>query len=130
MLVGQQKLGYEKKIRDYGLNIFGMYGKREKLSHGDMINNNKKDLAINEHGLPCPLTKNYSSGCVNYINKMHKRTLRILQDAGYFKWNIKNDDMICGYYRCHVDITWGDGMPTWLTEFFRERQKISQYIII
>ncbi|SCM53025.1 RHS repeat-associated core domain-containing protein [Hafnia alvei] len=55
-----KELGYEKEIRDYGLNLFGMYGRREKLSHSDMIEDNKKDLAVNEHGLTCPSTQDCS----------------------------------------------------------------------
>ncbi|HGZ0779002.1 TPA: RHS repeat-associated core domain-containing protein, partial [Escherichia coli] len=50
-------LGYEKEIRDYGLNMFGMYGRKVKLSHSEMIEDNKKDLAVNEHGLTCPFTQ-------------------------------------------------------------------------
>ncbi|HFP1284578.1 TPA: RHS repeat-associated core domain-containing protein, partial [Escherichia coli] len=53
-------LGYEKEIRDYGLNMFGMYGRKVKLSHSEMIEDNKKDLAVNEHGLTCPLTQDCS----------------------------------------------------------------------
>ena len=36
--------GYEKEIRDYGLNLFGMYGRKVKLSHSEMIEDNKKRL--------------------------------------------------------------------------------------
>ncbi|HBA7409948.1 TPA: RHS repeat protein [Escherichia coli] len=66
-------LGYEKEIRDYGLNMFGMYGRKVKLSHSEMIEDNKKDLAVNEHGLTCPLTQDCSNRCINYINPEHKK---------------------------------------------------------
>ena len=78
-------LGYEKEIRDYGLNMFGMYGRKVKLSHSEMIEDNKKDLAVNEHGLTCPLTQDCSNRCINYINPEHKKTIKALQDAGYLK---------------------------------------------
>ncbi|EDW2795282.1 RHS repeat protein [Salmonella enterica] len=80
-----KELGYEKEIRDYGLNIFGMYGRRERLPHDDMIEDNKKDLAVNEYGLTCPSTQDCSSRCVVYINETHKKTLKALQDADYLK---------------------------------------------
>lgn len=80
-----KELGYEKEIRDYGLNIFGMYGRRERLSHDDMIEDNKKDLAVNEYGLTCPSTQDCSNRCVGYINETHKKTLKALQDADYLK---------------------------------------------
>ncbi|HFS3673587.1 TPA: RHS repeat-associated core domain-containing protein, partial [Escherichia coli] len=75
-------LGYEKEIRDYGLNMFGMYGRKVKLSHSEMIEDNKKDLAVNEHGLTCPLTQDCSNRCIDYINPEHKKTIKALQDAG------------------------------------------------
>ncbi|MDU9640164.1 hypothetical protein F8C27_26890, partial [Escherichia coli] len=50
-------LGYEKESRDYWLNIFGMYFRKVKLSHSEMIEDNNKDLAVNEHGLTCPFTQ-------------------------------------------------------------------------
>ncbi|HFP1937057.1 TPA: RHS repeat-associated core domain-containing protein, partial [Escherichia coli] len=78
-------LGYEKEIRDYGLNMFGMYGRKVKLSHSEMIEDNKKDLAVNEHGLTCPLTQDCSNRCIDYINPEHKKTIKALQDAGYLK---------------------------------------------
>ena len=68
-------LGYEKEIRDYGLNMFGMYGRKVKLSHSEMIEDNKKDLAVNEHGLTCPLTQDCSNRCIDYINPEHKKTI-------------------------------------------------------
>ncbi|HBD3512950.1 TPA: RHS repeat protein, partial [Escherichia coli] len=77
--------GYEKEIRDYGLNMFGMYGRKVKLSHSEMIEDNKKDLAVNEHGLTCPLTQDCSNRCIDYINPEHKKTIKALQDAGYLK---------------------------------------------
>ncbi|HFO6544636.1 TPA: RHS repeat-associated core domain-containing protein, partial [Escherichia coli] len=72
-------LGYEKEIRDYGLNMFGMYGRKVKLSHSEMIEDNKKDLAVNEHGLTCPLTQDCSNRCIDYINPEHKKTIKALQ---------------------------------------------------
>ncbi|WP_285896782.1 RHS repeat-associated core domain-containing protein, partial [Escherichia coli] len=78
-------LGYEKEIRDYGLNMFGMYGRKVKLSHSEMIEDNKKDLAVNEHGLTCPSTTDCSNRCIDYINPEHKKTIKALQDAGYLK---------------------------------------------
>ena len=78
-------MGYEKEIRDYGLNMFGMYGRKVKLSHSEMIEDNKKDLAVNEHGLTCPLTQDCSNRCIDYINPEHKKTIKALQDAGYLK---------------------------------------------
>ncbi|WP_201794875.1 RHS repeat domain-containing protein, partial [Escherichia coli] len=60
-------LGYEKEIRDYGLNLFGMYGRKVKLSHSEMIEDNKKDLAVNDHGLTCPSTTDCSD-TVSYTN--------------------------------------------------------------
>lgn len=78
-------LGYEKEIRDYGLNMFGMYGRKVKLSHSEMIEDNKKDLAVNEHGLTCPFTQDCSNRCIDYINPEHKKTIKALQDAGYLK---------------------------------------------
>ncbi|EES0665300.1 RHS repeat protein [Escherichia coli] len=78
-------LGYEKEIRDYGLNLFGMYGRKVKLSHSEMIEDNKKDLAVNDHGLTCPSTTDCSDRCSDYINPEHKKTIKALQDAGYLK---------------------------------------------
>ncbi|EIH3364742.1 RHS repeat protein, partial [Escherichia coli] len=78
-------LGYEKEIRDYGLNLFGMYGRKVKLSHSEMIEDNKKDLAVNDHGLTCPSTTDCSDRCSDYINPEHKETIKALQDAGYLK---------------------------------------------
>ncbi|SQL42942.1 RHS Repeat family protein [Escherichia coli] len=78
-------LGYEKEIRDYGLNLFGMYGRKVKLSHSEMIEDNKKDLAVNDHGLTCPSTIDCSDRCSDYINPEHKKTIKALQDAGYLK---------------------------------------------
>ncbi|EOZ6969953.1 RHS repeat-associated core domain-containing protein, partial [Escherichia coli] len=78
-------LGYEKEIRDYGLNLFGMYGRKVKLSHSEMIEDNKKDLAVNDHGLTCPSTTDCSDKCSDYINPEHKKTIKALQDAGYLK---------------------------------------------
>ncbi|WP_201796486.1 RHS repeat domain-containing protein, partial [Escherichia coli] len=78
-------LGYEKEIRDYGLNLFGMYGRKVKLSHSEMIEDNKKDLAVNDHGLTCPSTTDCSDRCSDYINPEHKKTIKTLQDAGYLK---------------------------------------------
>ncbi|EOR7424407.1 RHS repeat-associated core domain-containing protein, partial [Escherichia coli] len=75
-------LGYEKEIRDYGLNLFGMYGRKVKLSHSEMIEDNKKDLAVNDHGLTCPSTTDCSDRCSDYINPEHKETIKALQDAG------------------------------------------------
>ncbi|EEU5577183.1 RHS repeat protein [Escherichia coli] len=66
-------LGYEKEIRDYGLNLFGMYGRKVKLSHSEMIEDNKKDLAVNDHGLTCPSTIDCSDRCSDYINPEHKK---------------------------------------------------------
>ncbi|HDQ6492842.1 TPA: RHS repeat protein, partial [Escherichia coli Ou:H16] len=66
-------LGYEKEIRDYGLNLFGMYGRKVKLSHSEMIEDNKKDLAVNDHGLTCPSTTDCSDRCSDYINPEHKK---------------------------------------------------------
>ncbi|MEK9032466.1 RHS repeat protein, partial [Escherichia coli] len=77
--------GYEKEIRDYGLNLFGMYGRKVKLSHSEMIEDNKKDLAVNDHGLTCPSTTDCSDRCSDYINPEHKKTIKALQDAGYLK---------------------------------------------
>ncbi|EOO8596512.1 RHS repeat-associated core domain-containing protein, partial [Escherichia coli] len=68
-------LGYEKEIRDYGLNLFGMYGRKVKLSHSEMIEDNKKDLAVNDHGLTCPSTTDCSDRCSDYINPEHKETI-------------------------------------------------------
>ena len=76
---------YEKEIRDYGLNLFGMYGRKVKLSHSEMIEDNKKDLAVNDHGLTCPSTTDCSDRCSDYINPEHKKTIKALQDAGYLK---------------------------------------------
>ncbi|EPB1270152.1 RHS repeat-associated core domain-containing protein, partial [Escherichia coli] len=78
-------LGYEKEIRDYGLNLFGMYGRKVKLSHSEMIEDNKKDLTVNDHGLTCPSTTDCSDRCSDYINPEHKKTIKALQDAGYLK---------------------------------------------
>ncbi|EIY9046078.1 RHS repeat protein, partial [Escherichia coli] len=78
-------LGYEKEIRDYGLNLFGMYGRKVKPSHSEMIEDNKKDLAVNDHGLTCPSTTDCSDRCSDYINPEHKKTIKALQDAGYLK---------------------------------------------
>ncbi|EMN7814025.1 RHS repeat protein, partial [Escherichia coli] len=78
-------LGYEKEIRDYGLNLFGMYGRKVKLSHSEMIEDNKKDLAVNDHGVTCPSTTDCSDRCSDYINPEHKKTIKALQDAGYLK---------------------------------------------
>ncbi|EPR9939676.1 RHS repeat-associated core domain-containing protein, partial [Escherichia coli] len=78
-------LGYEKEIRDYGLNLFGMYGRKVKLSHSEMIEDNKKDLAVNDHELTCPSTTDCSDRCSDYINPEHKKTIKALQDAGYLK---------------------------------------------
>ncbi|HAM8606148.1 TPA: RHS repeat protein [Escherichia coli] len=78
-------LGYEKEIRDYGLNLFGMYGRKVKLSHSEMIEDNKKDLAVNDHGLTCQSTTDCSDRCSDYINPEHKETIKALQDAGYLK---------------------------------------------
>ncbi|EOS0664864.1 RHS repeat-associated core domain-containing protein, partial [Escherichia coli] len=72
-------LGYEKEIRDYGLNLFGMYGRKVKLSHSEMIEDNKKDLAVNDHGLTCPSTTDCSDRCSDYINPEHKETIKALQ---------------------------------------------------
>ncbi|MCH6972904.1 type IV secretion protein Rhs [Escherichia coli] len=70
---------------DYGLNLFGMYGRKVKLSHSEMIEDNKKDLAVNDHGLTCPSTTDCSDRCSDYINPEHKKTIKALQDAGYLK---------------------------------------------
>ncbi|HHY7288948.1 TPA: RHS repeat-associated core domain-containing protein, partial [Escherichia coli] len=78
-------LGYEKEIRDYGLNLFGMYGRKVKLSNSEMIEDNKKDLAVNDHGVTCPSTTDCSDRCSDYINPEHKKTIKALQDAGYLK---------------------------------------------
>lgn len=78
-------LGYEKEIRDYGLNLFGMYGRKVKLFYFEMIEDNKKDLAVNDYGLTCLLTTDCLDRCSDYINLEHKKTIKALQDAGYFK---------------------------------------------
>ncbi|MBQ5008658.1 RHS repeat protein, partial [Klebsiella pneumoniae] len=43
--------------------------------HSEMIEDNKKDLAVNEHGLTCPLTQDCSNRCIDYINPEHKKTI-------------------------------------------------------
>ncbi|WGB15123.1 type IV secretion protein Rhs [Escherichia coli] len=84
MMISYQEL-VRTFLRDYGLNLFGMYGRKVKLSHSVMIEDNKKDLAVNDHGLTCPSTTDCSDRCSDYINPEHKKTIKALQDAGYLK---------------------------------------------
>ncbi len=44
LVLADQRKGWvmKKEIRDYGLNMFGMYGRKVKLSHSEMIEDNKK----------------------------------------------------------------------------------------
>ncbi|MDO7764641.1 hypothetical protein Q5428_20285 [Escherichia coli] len=70
---------------EYDDLISGTCSHLPKLSHSEMIEDNKKDLAVNDHGLTCPSTTDCSDRCSDYINPEHKKTIKALQDAGYLK---------------------------------------------
>lgn len=71
-------LGYEKEIRDYGLNLFGMYGRKVKLFYFEMIEDNKKDLVVNDYGLICLLIIDCLDRCSDYINLEYKKMIKVL----------------------------------------------------
>lgn len=59
----------KKEWRDYGMNIFGLYGDKQ-LPHSEMIADMERDKQANETGIGCPTDQPCEKRCSPYLDNL------------------------------------------------------------
>jgi RHS repeat-associated protein len=71
-----------KEIRDYLLNVIGLYGDK-RLSHDEMMKDIERDKAANELGINAPKDKSCEQSCISLLNGLPENRRQFMED--YFK---------------------------------------------
>lgn len=59
-----------KEASDYGRNLVGMYGRRIRLPHDEMMEDIRGDQAVNDYGMSCPDNQTCEQRCKPYIDAL------------------------------------------------------------
>jgi hypothetical protein len=71
-----------KELRDYLLNVIGLYGDK-RLSHDEMMEDIARDKAANEQGIKAPKEKSCEQSCISLLDGLPEHRRKFMED--YFK---------------------------------------------
>jgi RHS repeat-associated protein len=74
-----RNLGKIKELRDYLLNVFGLYGDGW-LSHREMLKDIQADLEANELGIQCPSTVSCQEQCKRLLDNLLERRREFMKE--------------------------------------------------